>query len=43
VVALPLTAERTPYVRVGDVVPVACGLALAVGAVVAVARRRAAA
>ena len=41
VVALPLTAERTPYVRVGDVVPVACGLALAVGAVVAVARRRA--
>jgi apolipoprotein N-acyltransferase len=43
VVALPLTAERTPYVRVGDVVPVACGLALAVGMVVALARRRAAA
>jgi apolipoprotein N-acyltransferase len=39
-VALPLTAERTPYARVGDVVPVACGLALAVGAVVAMARRR---
>jgi apolipoprotein N-acyltransferase len=40
VVALPLTAERTPYARVGDVVPVACGAALAVGAVVAAARRR---
>jgi len=39
-VALPLTAERTPYARVGDVVPVACGAALAVGAVVAAARRR---
>jgi apolipoprotein N-acyltransferase len=38
VVELPLSAERTPYVRVGDVVPVACGLALVVGAVVA--RRR---
>jgi apolipoprotein N-acyltransferase len=41
VVTLPLTTERTPYVRVGDVVPVACGLALAVGAAVAAARRRA--
>jgi len=40
VAALPLTAERTPYVRAGDVVPVACGLALAVAAVVAAARRR---
>ena len=39
-VALPLTAERTPYARVGDVVPVACGVALAVGAVVGAARRR---
>jgi apolipoprotein N-acyltransferase len=40
VVTLPLTGERTPYVRVGDVVPLACGLALAVGAVVAAVRRR---
>jgi apolipoprotein N-acyltransferase len=40
VVTVPLTAERTPYVRVGDVVPAACGLALAVAAVVAAARRR---
>jgi apolipoprotein N-acyltransferase len=40
VVTVPLTPERTPYVRVGDVVPAACGLALAVAAVVAAARRR---
>ncbi|HEY6708302.1 MAG TPA: apolipoprotein N-acyltransferase, partial [Actinomycetota bacterium] len=40
VIAVPLTAERTPYARVGDVVPVACGAALAVGAVVGAARRR---
>jgi apolipoprotein N-acyltransferase len=40
VVTLPLTAERTPYVRVGDVVPLACGVALAVGAAVAAVRRR---
>jgi apolipoprotein N-acyltransferase len=39
VVELPLSAERTPYVRVGDVVPVACGLVLAVAALVAVGRR----
>jgi apolipoprotein N-acyltransferase len=38
-VELPLSAERTPYVRSGDVVPVACGLALAVGALVAARRR----
>jgi apolipoprotein N-acyltransferase len=38
VVVLPLTAERTPYVRVGDVVPLACGLALAAAAVVAAVR-----
>jgi apolipoprotein N-acyltransferase len=33
VVELPLSAERTPYVRAGDVVPLACWVALAVGAV----------
>jgi apolipoprotein N-acyltransferase len=38
-VELPLSAERTPYVRTGDVVPAACGLALAVGALVAARRR----
>jgi apolipoprotein N-acyltransferase len=38
-VELPLSAERTPYVRAGDVVPVACGLALAAGALVAATRR----
>ena len=38
-VELPLSGERTPYARVGDVVPLACGLALAVAAVVAVRRR----
>ena len=40
VVELPLSAERTPYVRTGDVVPLACWVALAVGAVAAAARRR---
>jgi apolipoprotein N-acyltransferase len=40
VVELPLSAERTPYVRAGDVVPLACWVALAVGAVAAVAARR---
>jgi apolipoprotein N-acyltransferase len=39
-VELPLSAERTPYVRSGDVVPVACGLALVVGALAAARRRR---
>jgi apolipoprotein N-acyltransferase len=39
-VELPLSGERTPYVRVGDVVPLACGLALAVAAGVAIRRRR---
>jgi apolipoprotein N-acyltransferase len=39
VVTLPLSAERTPYVRAGDVVPVACGVALAAGAAVALLRR----
>jgi apolipoprotein N-acyltransferase len=38
-VELPLSGERTPYARVGDVVPLACGLALAVAAVVAIRRR----
>jgi apolipoprotein N-acyltransferase len=38
VVVLPLTAERTPYARAGDVVPLACGLALAAAAVVAAVR-----
>jgi apolipoprotein N-acyltransferase len=41
-VELPLSAERTPYVRAGDVVPAACGLALAAGALVALRRRAAA-
>ncbi|HKP99576.1 MAG TPA: hypothetical protein VJ735_04540, partial [Actinomycetes bacterium] len=40
VVELPRSTERTPYVRAGDVVPLACWLALAVGAVVAAAARR---
>jgi apolipoprotein N-acyltransferase len=40
VVELPLSAERTPYVRAGDLLPAACGLVLAVAAVVAVRRRR---
>jgi apolipoprotein N-acyltransferase len=38
-VELPLSGERTPYVRTGDAVPVACGLALAAGALVAARRR----
>jgi apolipoprotein N-acyltransferase len=38
-VELPLSAERTPYARGGDVVPVAGGLALAGGALVAARRR----
>jgi apolipoprotein N-acyltransferase len=40
-VALPLSVERTPYVRTGDVVPVACVLALAGAGLVALWRRRA--
>ena len=40
VVELPLSAERTPYVRTGDVVPLACWVALAAGAAAAAARRR---
>jgi apolipoprotein N-acyltransferase len=40
-VQLPLSAERTPYVRIGDAVPVACLLALAAGALVAAVRRAA--
>jgi apolipoprotein N-acyltransferase len=40
VVTLPLSAERTPYVRAGDAVPVACGVALVAGAAVAAWRRR---
>jgi apolipoprotein N-acyltransferase len=40
VVELPLSAERTPYVRAGDVVPLACWVALAAGAVAAARRRR---
>jgi apolipoprotein N-acyltransferase len=39
-VELPLSAERTPYARVGDVVPLACGVALVTGAVAALATRR---
>jgi apolipoprotein N-acyltransferase len=39
VAELPLSAERTPYVRTGDLVPAACGVALAAGAAVAVRRR----
>jgi apolipoprotein N-acyltransferase len=39
-VELPLSAERTPYVRAGDLVPVACGVALVAGAVGAVRGRR---
>jgi apolipoprotein N-acyltransferase len=40
VVELPRSAERTPYVRAGDVVPLVCGLALVAGAVVAARGRR---
>jgi apolipoprotein N-acyltransferase len=39
-VDLPLSSERTPYDRVGDVVPVACAAALTAAALVAVWRRR---
>ena len=39
-VELPLSAERTPYARIGDVVPLACGIALAAGAVAALVTRR---
>jgi apolipoprotein N-acyltransferase len=39
-VELPLSSERTPYARVGDVVPLACGVALVAGAVAALATRR---
>jgi apolipoprotein N-acyltransferase len=41
-VVLPLSRERTPYVRSGDVVPVACLVALVAGALVAAGRRWAA-
>jgi apolipoprotein N-acyltransferase len=41
-VELPRSGERTPYARIGDAVPVACGLALVAAAVLAArARRRA--
>jgi apolipoprotein N-acyltransferase len=40
VVELPLSAEPTPYVRAGDLVPAACGVALAAGVVVAARGRR---
>jgi apolipoprotein N-acyltransferase len=39
-VTLPLSRERTPYVRVGDVVPLACAAALAAALAVAAVRRR---
>src|SRR5918992_1086549 len=39
-VELALSAERTPYVRVGDVVPAACAVVLAAGALVAARRAR---
>jgi apolipoprotein N-acyltransferase len=39
-VELPLSRERTPYVRAGDVVPAACAAALAAGWLVAALRRR---
>jgi apolipoprotein N-acyltransferase len=38
VVELPLSRERTPYVRVGDVLPAACGLVLVVAALAAAGR-----
>jgi apolipoprotein N-acyltransferase len=37
-VELPLSRERTPYVRTGDWLPVACVLALAAGALVGAGR-----
>jgi apolipoprotein N-acyltransferase len=39
-VELPLSRERTPYVRAGDVVPAACAAALAAGWLIAALRRR---
>jgi apolipoprotein N-acyltransferase len=39
-VELALSAERTPYVRVGDVVPAACVVVLAAGALVGARRAR---
>ena len=39
-VELPRSQERTPYVRVGDVVPAACAAALAAAGLVAALRRR---
>jgi apolipoprotein N-acyltransferase len=38
-VELPLSAERTPYARTGDVVPLACAGVLAAAALVAAGRR----
>jgi apolipoprotein N-acyltransferase len=40
VVELPLSGERTPYARLGDVVPAACALALVAAALVAAGRAR---
>jgi apolipoprotein N-acyltransferase len=40
VVEVPLSRERTPYVRTGDWLPVAAGLALAAAALVELARTR---
>jgi apolipoprotein N-acyltransferase len=40
VAELPLSRERTPYVRVGDVVPAACAVLLVVAALVAAGRAR---
>ncbi|HTE67581.1 MAG TPA: apolipoprotein N-acyltransferase [Actinomycetes bacterium] len=40
VVELPLSRERTPYVRTGDWLPVACWLALAAGALAGAGRAR---
>jgi apolipoprotein N-acyltransferase len=39
VVEVPLSAERTPYARAGDWVPVACALVLAAGTLAALRRR----
>jgi apolipoprotein N-acyltransferase len=39
-VELPLSRERTPYVRIGDVVPVGCAAALGAAGLVVVWRRR---
>jgi apolipoprotein N-acyltransferase len=40
IVELPLSRERTPYVRIGDVVPVGCAAALAAAGLAALSRRR---